>query len=807
MLQNYLKVALRNLWKNKGFSFINIIGLAVGMASAILILLWMQNEVSFDDFHEKKDRIYEAWNRAEFSGEIHCWSTTPRVLAGAMQRDLPEVEHVVRVDWNRQPLFSVGDKKLTIMSVPVDSDFLQVFTFPMVEGDPLTALNDPYGLVLTESTARSLFGKEEAMGKVIRLDDKDNYHVTGVMKDLPNNTRFDFKCLLPYNYIRREGNDDQYWGNNSIRTYALLKPNATLASVTPKMQVIKQRYDSTEKHWEMFLYPMSRWHLYSSFKGTVEEGGRIVFVRLFGIIAAFILLIACINFMNLSTARSERRAKEVGIRKVVGAPRSKLIAQFIGESMILSFFSSLLAMGIVVLSLPGFNELTQKRLFIPLGSGWFWLSAVVFVAFTGFLAGSYPAFFLSSFKPVKVLKGTFRAANSVELRRGLLRHAPFSFGTFASLVPTRKVLVVLQFTFAIILIICTLIVKQQIDYAREREVGYNKDNLMFHYLSGDLTKNYKLVRQELLQSRVAVAVCKTSSPLTQNYSDTWGYEWEGKDPGDKTDFIREGTDEGLVKMSGMQLVDGRDFDLEQYPTDSTGIILNETAVKDMHFKRPIGQIITEDSAHFHVIGVVRDFIMESPYAPIGPMVIEGAAIGWFNCINFRLNPANSTEANIRKAEAIFKKYNPDYPFEYHFVDEDYSRKFDDEKRTGTLAGLFGALTIFISCLGLFGLATYTAESRVKEIGVRKVLGASVAGIAAMLSKDFVKLVLISFFIAGPVAWCAMHRWLQDYSYRVEIGWWVFALAAGLSVGIALVTVSFQAVRAGLASPAKSLRSE
>jgi putative ABC transport system permease protein len=787
MLQNYLKVAFRNLWKNKGFSLINIIGLAVGMASAILILLWMQNEISFDDFHDKRDRIYEAWNRATFSGEMHCWNTTPRVLASAMQRDLPEVEHVVRVEWNHQPLFSVGDKKMTVVSIPVDSDFFQVFSFPLLEGDPLTALGDPYGLVLTKSTARSLFGDEEAMGKVIRLDSKDNYHVTGVMKDLPNNTRFDFQCLLPYSYARRQGNDDANWGNNSVRTYALLKPNATLASVAPKMQVMKQRYDSTEKHWEMFLYPMSRWHLYSSFKGAAEEGGRIVFVRLFGVIAAFILLIACINFMNLSTARSERRAKEVGIRKVVGAPRSKLIAQFIGESMILSFFASLLAIGIVQVSLPGFNELTQKRLFIPLDSGWFWLSAVVFIAFTGFLAGSYPAFFLSSFRPVKVLKGTFRAANGP--------------------VSPRKVLVVLQFTFAIILIICTLIVKQQIDYAREREVGYNKDNLVFHFMTGDLFKNYPLVRHELLQSGVAVSVCKTSSPLTQNYSDTWDYVWEGKDPQDKTDFIREGTDQGLVKTAGMQLAAGRDFDLEQYPTDSTGIILNETAAKDMHLKDPVGRSITEDGVRLHVIGVVKDFIMNSPYAPVGPMVIEGAAIGWFNCINFRLNPANSTQTSIRKAEAIFKKYNPDYPFEYHFVDEDYSRKFDDEKRTGTLAGLFGALTIFISCLGLFGLATYMAEARVKEIGVRKVLGASVAGIAAMLSKDFVQLVLIAFFVATPVAWYAMHAWLQDYPYRVEIRWWVFALAAGLSIGIALLTVSFQAVRAGLMNPADSLRSE
>jgi putative ABC transport system permease protein len=787
MLKNYLKVAFRNLWKNKGFSFINITGLAIGMASAILILLWMQNEISFDDFHAKRDRIYECWNRAVFSGEMHCWNTTPRVLASAMQRDFPEVEHTVRVDWNNQLLFTVGDKRLMALGNAVDSDFLQVFDFPLIAGDARTALNDPYGVLLTQSLAKSLFGNEDAMGKTIKINNKELFKVKGILKDLPNNTRFEFKFLLPFAYSRRQGNDDREWGNNSIRTYALLKENATLASIAPKMKVIKDRYDSTEKNWEMFLYPMSRWHLYSSFKGSVEEGGRIVFVRLFGIIAGFILLIACINFMNLSTARSERRAKEVGIRKVVGAQRGLLVGQFIGESILMSFLAAVLAIGIVQLSLSGFNQLTQKSLYVPFGSPWFWIGAAGFILFTGLLAGSYPAFFLSSFKPVKVLKGTFKAANA--------------------LVTPRKVLVVLQFTFAIILIICTIIVKQQIDYAGEREVGYDKANLVFHFLTGDLDKNYRLVRQELLTSGVAVAVCKTSSPLTQNYSDTWGFVWEGKALDDKTDFIREGADEGLVKTAGMQLVDGRDFDLAQYPTDSTGIILNETAVKDMHFKRAVGQLITEDTTHYHVIGVVKDFIMQSPYAPIGPMVIQGAKIGWFNVINFKLNPHNTTEANLRKAEAIFKKYNPEYPFEYHFVDEDYSKKFDDEKRTGTLAGLFAALTVFISCLGLFGLATYTAENRVKEIGVRKVLGASVAGIAALLSKDFLTLVLLSFFVAAPVAWWAMYKWLQDYPYRVEIRWWVFVLAAVLALGISLLTVSFHAVKAGLANPARSLRSE
>ena len=787
MIKNYLKVAFRNFWKNKGFSFINIIGLSVGMASAILILLWIQSEVTYDGFHAKRDRIYEGWNRAVFSGELHCWNTTPRVLAGAMQKDLPEVEHAARVDWNNRRLFSVGNKRLMAEGNVVDSIFLQVFTFPLLEGDPLTALNDNHSILLTKSLAISLFGKEEAMGKIVRLDNKDNYTVTGILKDLPTDTRFNFQYLLPWAVNRRDGNDDHGWGNNSVRTYVLLKENATLASVAPKMQVIKQRYDSTEGHWEMFLYPMSRWRLYSNFKGAAENGGRIEFVRLFGIIAGFVLLIACINFMNLSTARSERRAKEVGIRKVVGAPRSTLIMQFIGESVLLSLLAAIVAIAVVQLSLPGFNQLTEKHLFIPYSNGWFWLSGVAFILFTGLLAGSYPAFFLSSFQPVKVLKGTFKAANA--------------------LITPRKVLVVLQFTFAITLIICTIIVKQQIDYARDRDAGYEKANLVYHFLDGDVGKNYALIRQELLSSGVATSVCKTSSPLTTSYSDTWGFGWQGKALNDKTDFDRFAADQDLVATTGVKLVAGRDFDLRQYPTDSTAMLLNESAVKAMHFKSPVGQIITDDTTHYHVVGVIKDFILQSPYEPVTPMVIQGGASGFFNCIQVRLNNHRSTEANLKKAEVIFKKYNPEYPFEYHFVDEDYSRKFDDEKRTGTLAGLFAGLTIFISCLGLFGLATYMAENRVKEIGVRKVLGASVAGITTLLSRDFLQLVMVSFLLAAPLAWWGMYTWLRNYPYRVDIQWWVFAMAGILSAGIAILTVSYQAIRAAMANPSKSLRSE
>jgi len=789
MFKNYLKVAFRNLWKNKGFSFINIIGLAIGMSSAILILLWIQNEVTYDGFHAKKDRIYEAWNRAAFSGAMHCWNTTPKPLAAAMQRDFPEVEHTARVNWPSRLLFTVGEKKLMEQGNIVDSVFLEIFSFPLLQGNPATALNDGHSILLTQTFAKTLFGNADAMGKVIRIDDKENFTVTGILKDLPNNTRFTFKYLLPWAYYRRQETDNTQetnWGNNSTRTYVLLKPNATLASIAPKMNVIKTRYDSTEKHWEMFLYPISRWRLYSNFKGTEEDGGLIEFVRLFGIVAAFILLIACINFMNLSTARSERRAKEVGIRKVVGAPKGMLIGQFIGESVLLSFLAAIFAIVIVLLSLPAFNELTKKQLYIPFGSIWFWLCALAFIFFTGLLAGSYPAFFLSSFQPVKVLKGTFKAANA--------------------LVTPRKVLVVLQFTFAIILIICTIIVKQQIDYARNRDIGYDRGSLAYHFMTGDIEKKYDLIKQDLLSSGAAIAVCKTSSPLTESYSDTWGFQWEGKDPGDKTDFNYFCADQHLTKTTGIQILQGRDFDLRQYPTDSTAMLLNESAVKAMHFKEPIGQIVKEDNTAFHVVGVIKDFIMQSPYQPIKPMVVIGSK-GWFSTINFKLPASQLTETSLKKAEAVFKRYNPDYPFEYRFVDAEYAQKFDDEARIGTLAGLFAALTVFISCLGLFGLATYMAENRVKEIGVRKVLGASVGGIAALLSKDFLKLVLLSFVVAAPIAWWAMYSWLKDYPYRVEIRWWVFAMAAILSMGIALLTISYQAVKAGLSNPAKSLRSE
>lgn len=760
------------------------------MASAILIVLWINNEVSYDQFHTKKHRIYEVWNRANFDAKLFCWNTTPKILARTMERDLPEVERAVRVNWNSSFLFSLGDKRMVRSGVMVDTGFLQMFSFPLVKGNANTALNERHSIVLTEELATALFGKEEAMGKMVKIENKDNFIVTGVLKDLPNNTRFDFEYLLPWSYLESRNENDSNWGNNSTRTYALLKENTTLASVQPKIKVLKQQYDEEAKrdNWEMFFYPMEKWRLYSSFTNGVEDnGGRITFVKLFATIAVFILLIACINFMNLSTARSERRAKEVGIRKVVGAQKISLVAQFIGESILIAALAAILALVLVLVSLPAYNELTDKSLYIDFTSIYTWLTAIGFILVTGILAGSYPAFFLSSFQPVKVLKGTFKKAHA--------------------LVAPRKVLVVLQFSFAIILIICTIIVKQQIDYARERAIGYDKSNLVYHFMTGDIPKNYQVIKNELLSSGVATSIVKTNSPITEQWSDGWGQEWEGKDPNDKTDFSRFVSDEGLGVTAGLQFVMGRDFDLAKFPSDSTGMIINESALKVMKFKNPIGQRVRDNGVDWHIVGVIKDFIMTSPYEPTRPMLISGAASDWFSVMMVKFNPANSMSDNLKKMEAILKKHNPEYPFSARFVDEEYAFKFVNETRQGTLAGLFAGLTIFISCLGLFGLATYMAENRIKEIGVRKVLGASVSGITTLLSVDFVKLVIISFLIAAPLSWWAMHSWLQDYTYRVSIQWWVFAAACVVSVVIALLTVSYQAIRAAMANPVRSLRSD
>lgn len=773
---------------------INITGLAIGMAAAILILLWIQNELSIDRFYENVDRTYLMHNRDKRpDGEIWAWPSTPKIMAPTLKKDYPEVEDAVRYR-NVTFLLTVGDKKINQRGSFADSTFLNVISFPLVKGNPQTALNSGHSIVLTQQFAKALFGDEDAMGKIVRVDSTHNCTVTGILKDLPNNTKFEFAYILPWTYMEKIGWSDDSWNNNSVRTYVLLKEGTSQAAFDKKVQNITVDHTkgtATAATTQVFTHPLSEVHLYGKSENGKMVGGQIETVKLFAVIAAFILLIACINFMNLSTARSEKRAKEVGIRKVAGAGKRLLILQFLGESIFLSLIAFVLAIIIVQLSLSGFNLLVGKKLFINYADPMFWIYSLGFVLFTGVIAGSYPAFYLSSFNPIGVLKGAFKKSKA--------------------LVAPRKVLVTVQFTFAIILIIGTVIVVRQIQYGLNRQSGYNRENLIYLFTQGDIDKHYQAVKNELLSSGAVTSITRSANPITQRWSDSWGFYWEGSSKSDeKIDFLRLGSDADFVKTIGVTLLQGRDIDVMAHPTDSNAVILNEASVKAMRVKDPIGMVIKEvgSESQWHVIGVVKDFVIESPYQQsISPLMIFGPNKDYAQIIHAKLNSKNATGENIAAIEKIFKKYNPQYPVDYVFADESYAKKFEDSERTGKLAALFAGLTIFISCLGLFGLATYMAESRTKEVGVRKVLGASVANVTLLLSKEFLRLVIVSFVIASPIAWYAMNKWLDNYSYRIGIEWWVFAIAGLLAVLIAVITVSYQAIRAALANPVKSLRTE
>lgn len=784
LLNNYFKTSFRTLLRNKTFSSINIIGLAVGMAGAILLLLWIQNMFSFDQFHSKKDRIYQVYNRLEYGGNIDVWASLPHPLGPQLKATWPQVEEAVRVNWVGAFVLKYGDKQLETQGFLTDPAFLTVFDFPLLKGDARTALNATHSIVLTEEMAHKLFGKEEAMGKVIRIDSNVNFTVTGVMKKLPHNTRFDFDYLVPWNYMQEVKWENPDWTSNSIITYVLLRPGVTEETANALFANLIKNNAQGDKR-EIFLHPMRKWELWSRFENGKIAGGGIEVVRLLSIIAAFILLIACINYMNMSTARSEKRAKEVGIRKVAGAGRGSLIGQFICESVIIAAVAGALALFIAQSALGWFNRLTGQELFIPYTNPLFWIMAIGFIFLTGILAGSYPAFYLSAFRPVKVLKGTFKAAHS--------------------LVTPRKVLVVVQFTFAIIFIICTLIIYRQILHVQKRDTGVDMDKLAFVYVKGDIRKNYRLIKNELLSSGLATAVTRTNSPITDVWSNTSHYSWEGKANNERISFIQFLADDDFTQTMGLKVIAGRDINTRLYPTDSSALLLTELAVKRMGLRQPLGAIIKGDYRDWHVVGVINDFLPGSPFQPVQPIVLQGPDKDWFGAVSFRLK--NTDAATMNKVAQVFKKYNPDYPFDYYFTADFQQRKFSGPKNTGELAAVFAGLTILISCLGLFALAAYMAESRVKEIGVRKVLGASVAALVTLLSTGFLKLVFIAFLVASPIAWWLMHSWLQHFAYRINIGWWVFGLTGIVSVLIAIATVSYQALKAALANPIKALRNE
>jgi putative ABC transport system permease protein len=790
MIKNFLKIAFRNLWRNKGFSAINIAGLAIGMAAAMLIFLWVQNEVSYDRFYKNTGRTYVLYSRDMNNGQFDVWNRVPALMAPTLRKDYPEVEDAARF---RTVYFLVSkdEKHLNGEGSFADSSFLSILNFPLLQGNAKSALNGNHNIVITHALAIKLFGNENAMGKTVRIDSTENFMVTGVLKDLPVNTEFSFQYLLPWSFMTKLGWDkNQTWAFSNSTTYVLLKDGASGAAFDQKMKNIVKAHvtQGQGSSLEVFTQPLSRVHLYSRAENGKLVTGRIETVKLFMVIAIVILLIACINFMNLSTARSEKRAKEVGIRKVVGARKQSLVMQFIAESTLIAFLAFVIALLVVQVSLAGFNGVIGSQLSIDFANVNWWLLALGFILFTGLTAGSYPAFYLSSSRPVAVLKGTFKKANA--------------------LVTPRKALVVLQFTFAVVLIICTIIVERQLQFARNREAGYNKGNLVYIFSQGDVIKNYNLIKHDLLNTGAAVAVTKTFSPMTRVWGTTTGLTWPGSTDADKKlNFLQFEADADFVKTTGVKLLKGRDIDMTVNPSDSTAVLLNETAVKIMHLQNPLGQIIKNgQGVNCRVVGILKDFIIESPYDNIGPMVIQGLSTS-YPVVHFRLNPANSTAIDLAQAEKVLKQYNPQYPFEYYFVDDAYAQKFREEAQDGILAALFAGLTIFISCLGLFGLATYMAENRTKEIGIRKVLGASVIRITTLLSADFIKLVLLSILIASPIAWLAMNKWLQGYTYHTTVQWWVFGGAGLGAVLIALLTVSFQSIKAALANPVKSIKTE
>lgn len=795
MFKNYFKTAWRNLIRGKSFSVINIAGLAIGMAGAVLILLWLQNEISFDKFHTNKKDLYEVYAlTGSTNGQATAINQTSQPLGPALKQNYPEVQAAARVTDNNGFLLTAGNKSFTgVKGSFVDASFLQMFSFPLIAGNKDAQLKNVYSVTITQTLAKKLFGNENAVGKIIKIDSVDNFTVTGVLKDLPSNTRFDFEYLLPWSYYDKLGhgfaNETEAWLSNNTSTFVLLKPNTNVTAFNEKIKNLTRQYTGRRDVWTHFIFPLKQWHLYADFENGKPVGGRIQTVRVFGIIAAFILLIACINFMNLSTASSEKRAKEVGIRKVAGAGKGLLIGQFIIEAFLTACIAGAIALLIVQISLPSFNTLINTQLSIPYNNFYFWVCAAVFIIITSLLAGSYPAFYLSSFKPVSIFKKRFKKTNAF--------------------ISPRKILVVVQFTFAVILIVSTIIIRNQVVYAEDRDKGYSDNNLVQVDFVGDIDKNYALIKQDLLNAGIAASVTKTMNGITGGGAHTWGLRWQNENPQDTNTAITiYSADADLLKTMDMHLIAGRDIDVYKYPADSFAVLLNETAVKLMGFKDPVGQIISRPYANItlHVVGVVKDYVAGSPYEKISPIVIEGPS-AWFTAMHIKFNPAHSTADNLAGAEKVFKKYNPAYPFDYQFVDQAYAGKFNEEQRTKTMAGLFATLAIFISCLGLFGLSAYVAESRIKEIGVRKVLGASVFNITKLLSFDFVKLVVVAIVIATPVAWYAMSKWLQDYSYRIQISWEIFFVAGLLAVVIALITVSFQSIRAAMTNPVKSLRTE
>lgn len=800
MFRNYFKIAWRSLRKNRLSSFINIGGLSVGMAVAMLIACWIHNEWSYDrqfTHHRQIAQVYEL-----YAGGKGGQRQLPAPVADELRAKFgSNFKQVFLSSMTREHVLGSGEKKLVKLGNFIEPQGLDVLAIPMLQGDR-SGLKDPHSILLSGSLAKALFAGADPIGQILSLDDTMAVKVTGVYDDFPYNSTFrDITFLAPWDLYATTDHETMHnrlsWGDNNWQTFVQMADNADMEKVSAKIRDIKAIndpwIDSTGHNRntiQLFLLPMSRWHLYSDFSDGIEgSNGRIQYVRLFGLIGILVLLLACINFMNLSTARSEKRAKEVGIRKVVGSLRRQLIGQFFCESLLVAFLALGIALGLVQLSMPFFNELAETKMTIPWSRPLWWVACIGFTLFTGLIAGTYPALYLSSFQPIKVLKGIFRAGRPASL--------------------PRQVLVVVQFTVSIAMIIGTIIVFRQVQYARNRPVGYTRTGLVKMQLhTRNIHDHFAAFRNDLLRTGAASEVTESVAPVTESWPFNGGLTWTDHiKPGiNDPDFSMKGVSPSYIKTVGLQVTNGRDFRTDPSGADSKTMILSETALKAMGWKDPIGKTVTWMNANFTVIGVVKDVVMESPYESSVPALYYLAP--WtMSYVTVRIDPRLSAREALHQLGPVFARYNPAEPFDYQFVDQVYDAKFRDEVRVGQLSGFFTALAILISCLGLFGLAAFVAEQRTREIGVRKVLGASTFTLWKLLSKDFTLLVGLSFLIAIPIAWWFLSQWLQHYAYRTAISWWIFAAAGFAAMIITLLTVSFQAIKAAMMNPVKSLRTE
>jgi len=788
MLKNFFKVALRNLRRNTLYSVINISGLSVGIACSILILLWVKDETSYDKFIPKADRIHQVWVNALFDGEIQSWNSVPLPTYTEMKTAHAKIVNSCVTDWGTEGLLTVGDTRLMKQGLFASKEFLSMFEYQLLYGDAKEAMEDPTSIVISEEVAMALFGKVNAIGEFVEFDDKSTLKVTAILENVPQNSSFQFDFLIPWKHmetieawvVRNKTN----WGNYSFQVFIETANSGDKDEVQEGIKDILTEKGQTDVERSFFLHPMLRWRLHTDFKNGVEAGGYYEYVNLFTVIAMFILIIACINFMNLATARSERRAKEVGIRKSLGSKRGQLIMQFYGESLFISFISYLVGILLVLVLLPAYNNLVDKELFINFQSAEFLLFSVAVIFLTGFVSGSYPSLYLSSFNPIKTLKGKVSVGKNANL--------------------PRKILVMLQFGFAVVLIISTIVILKQIDLAKSRDLGYDQEGLITIPLTDDIDENYDLIKQDLERTGAVVSMTRANSSVTQVNSNNF-LGWPGKPESQKVMFVTVTTTYDYSKTVGAEMLMGRDFSKE-FVTDSAAIIVNKSALELMQLEGdPIGTQLDLWGQKRPLIGVIDNILMGSPYETVRPMfmIIDN----WGGSVMVRLKATDNIQASMSMVQEVFEKHNPAYPFDYSFTDVDFERKYTSINLTRRLSTLFAILTVFITGLGLFGLASYTAQQRIKEIGIRKVLGASVPNLVGLMSKDFAKLVMLAFLVSAPVAYFLLDGYLQRYTIRTTIDWWVFLITGVLSLAFALVVVINQARRAALANPATSLRNE